>query len=48
MNPNYQISKIETKINDVTNLIPLPDGKYIIHSTIDYNYVWDEDVNCSN
>ena len=29
-------------------LFPVKEGKYIIHSTINYNYVWDVDINSSN
>ena len=27
---------------------PVKEGKYIVHSSINYNYVWDVDINSSN
>ena len=30
------------------NIFPVKDGKYIIHSTVDYKFVWDVDPNTSN
>ena len=29
-------------------IFPVKEGKYIIHSTINYKYVWDVDINSSN
>ena len=30
------------------NIFCLPDGKYIVHSTVNSRFVWDVDVNSSN
>ena len=45
---NTSTKKLDPILLAITALFPIKEGKYIIHSAINYKYVWDIDINSSN